>query len=179
MKEPKVPRYSQLMTQLCLRLKITAWSENEALAVARSFMPNHAAIAQTAMNGIHTSPAFCSHICLTSAPRAQVCGSPPSAPNTPAVITTGTMNCASDTPRLPSPAFSPSAVPFCALGKKKLMLAMLEAKLPPPKPHSSASSTKVEELVAGSLTARTKPIVGTRNEEREKAAQSRRPAPGT
>src|SRR3970040_233584 len=97
MKEPKVPRYSQLMTQLCLRLKITAWSENEALAVARSFMPNHAAIAQTAMNGIHTSPAF-----------------------------------------------SPSAVPFCALGKKKLMLAMLEAKLPPPKPHSSASSTKVE-----------------------------------
>jgi hypothetical protein len=31
------------------------------------------------------------------------------APNTPAVITSGTTNCTADTPRLPRPAFMPSA----------------------------------------------------------------------
>ena len=39
MNEPKVPRYSQHMIQLCLRLKITAWSRNDALASAMSARP--------------------------------------------------------------------------------------------------------------------------------------------
>ena len=38
----------------------------------------------------------------------------------------------------------PSASPFSFLGKKKLMLAIDEAKLPPPKPHSSASTRKMK-----------------------------------
>ena len=45
------------------------------------------------------------------------------------------------TPRLPAPAFQPSAVPCIRFGKKKLMLAMLAEKLPPPRPHSSAMTT--------------------------------------
>jgi hypothetical protein len=65
------------------------------------------------------------------------------APKTPAVMTSGTTNCMVETPRFPSPALSPSAVPFWSLGKKKLMLAMLEAKLPPPKPQKSASTSMV------------------------------------
>ena len=43
MKEPKVPTYSQHISQLCLRLKITAWSAKDARASAMSFMPNQAA----------------------------------------------------------------------------------------------------------------------------------------
>ena len=129
--------------QLCLRLKITACSAKPALAEARSFMPNHAASDETMMNGTHTKPAFCSQICLDAPPSVQVCAPPPSAPNSPAVITSGTTNCATDTPRLPKPAFSPIAVPFSAFGKKKLMLAMLDEKLAPPKPHNSASSSMV------------------------------------
>src|SRR3989344_5422158 len=143
MNEPKVPRYSQHISQLCLRLNITAWSANDARALAMSFMPNHAATVDSRMNGTQMKPAFCSHICRVSAPFAQICGSPPSAPNTPAVITSGTTNCTTETPRLPRPALSPSAEPLRSLGKKKLILAMLEAKLPPPKPQSSASTTKV------------------------------------
>ena len=72
-----------------------------------------------------------------------LCGWPPSAPKTPAVMTSGTRNCITETPRLPSPAFSASALPFSAFGKKKAMLAIDEAKLPPPRPQSSASVRKI------------------------------------
>ena len=40
-------------------------------------LANHAAIAATAMNGAQMKPAFCSHICLVSAPLTHACGSPP------------------------------------------------------------------------------------------------------
>ena len=46
-------------------------------------------------------------------------GSPPSQPNTPAVITSGTTNCTTLTPRLPRPALSASALPFSAFGKEE------------------------------------------------------------
>ena len=86
-------------------------------------------------------PAFCSQ--MVSPLGVSCWGGPPRPPKTPAVMTSGTRNCMVETPRLPSPALSPSAVPFWSLGKKKLMLAMLEAKLPPPKPHRSASTSMV------------------------------------
>ncbi len=130
------------MTQLCLRWKITAWSANDAFIAAISFMPNHAAVADNAMNGTQTKPAFCSHNLVAPLASAAVCGSPPSQPNTPAVITSGMTNCTTLTPRLPKPAFSASALPFSDFGKKKLILAIEEAKLPPPKPHSSESARK-------------------------------------
>ncbi|EKD98200.1 MAG: hypothetical protein ACD_23C00542G0004 [uncultured bacterium] len=64
-------------------------------------------------------------------------------PKMPAVTTSGLRNCTTDTPRLPKPAFTPRAEPLRSFGKKKLMLAMLELKLPPPRPHSSASTSIV------------------------------------
>ena len=48
------------------------------------------------------------------------------------------MNCTDDTPRVPSPALRPSAVPCSRLGKKVLMLDIELAKLPPPTPDHSA-----------------------------------------
>ena len=123
---------------------MTACSRNEAFALAMSFMPNHAASADAAMKGTQKKPAFCSHICLVCSPFTQACGSPAIEPRTPIVITSGTTNCTTDTPRLPRPAFSPSAVPCCAFGKKKLMFDIDEAKFPPPKPQSSEMTRKVE-----------------------------------
>ena len=79
-------------------------------------MPNHAAMVDNTINGTQIKPAFCSQICLVTSAFVQVCGSPPNAPNTPAVITNGTTNCTVDTPKLPKPAFNPMAVPFSALG---------------------------------------------------------------
>ena len=109
MKLPKVPRYSQHINQLCLRLKITACSAKPALASARSFMPNQAASALATMNGTHTKPAFCSHIWACVLPWFTLAGAPPSAPKIPAVMTSGTTNCTRLTPRWPRPAFMPSA----------------------------------------------------------------------
>jgi hypothetical protein len=72
----------------------------------------------------------------------------------PTEITSGTMNCTAETPRLPSPAFSPSAEPLHSFGKKKLMFAMLELKLPPPRPHRTASASMTQFGVVGFWTAR-------------------------
>ena len=109
-----------------------------------SFMPNHAANVEATMNGTQMNPAFCSHIGFVTPLTTHVCGSPQRAPNTPAVMASGTRNCIALTPRFPSPAFSPRAVPFRAWGKKKLIFDMLEAKFPPPKPHRSARIRNVE-----------------------------------
>ncbi|MNG86413.1 hypothetical protein D3C76_430560 [compost metagenome] len=101
-------------------------------------MPNQAASVTRTISGTHTKAAFCSH---SAPPSASSLGAPPAAPNRPTPITIGTTNCIPETPRLPSPAFRPNAVPCWALGKKKLMLDIDEAKLPPPKPHSKAMIT--------------------------------------
>ncbi len=123
------------MIQLCLRWKIIACSLNDAFADAISFMPNHAAIVVTIRNGTQMKPAFWSQIFV---PSEAVCASPPTTPNTLAVMARGTTNCTTLTPRFPRPALMASACPFCFLGKKKLMLAIEDAKFPPPKPHRSA-----------------------------------------
>ncbi len=47
----------------------------------------------------------------------------------PSEITSGLKNCTTDTPKLPSPAFTPRAEPSRSLGKK-LMSDMLELKPP-------------------------------------------------
>ena len=112
--------------------------QREAFAEAMSFIPNQQAKALTAMNGTQTKPAFCNHKGICWTPAFTITGSPPIHPNTPAVIAIGTRNCTALTPRLPSPALSASALPFSAFGKKKEMFDIDDAKLPPPKPHSSA-----------------------------------------
>src|SRR5690606_13219680 len=65
---------------------------------------------------------------------------PPSRVNTPYDIKMGTSICTVVTPKLPKPAFNPSAKPCCFFGKKKLIFDIDEAKLPPPIPDSSAIS---------------------------------------
>ncbi|MOA21628.1 hypothetical protein D3C78_1421300 [compost metagenome] len=94
-------------------MKITACSLNEALALDRSFMQNQASTVTTTMKGTQMNPAFCNHSWL---PSSSVCGWPPRKPNTPKVITSGTQNCMTETPRLPRPAFRPRAVPCWDLG---------------------------------------------------------------
>src|SRR5690606_20900977 len=143
MNEPKVPRYSRLISQLCLRWKIAACAANDAFASAVSVMKNHAAGAAGARHGTQTDAEFCVHTVTLWPSFASVCGSPPSTPKKPAATTSGATNCTTDTPRLPRPALTPSADPLRSFGKKKLMLAMLELKLPPPRPHSSASASIV------------------------------------
>src|SRR3569832_533141 len=138
------------MIQLCLRSKITACSLNEALAEAMSFMPNQAAKALATMNGTQMKPTNKNH----SKPVALIgCGSPPSQPNTPAVMAIGTTNCTTLTPRLPRPALRASALPFSARGKKNEMFDIDEVKLPPPKPQSSVSTRKIQYGGAGCCTA--------------------------
>ncbi len=94
---------------------MAACSAKEDLADRISFMPNQAATLPSRISGTQRKPAFCIQYCV---PSAAVCACPPNAPNKPTVTTTGTRNCMTLTPRLPSPALRASALPFSALGKK-------------------------------------------------------------
>ena len=47
---------------MCLRLKITAWSANDAFADAMSFMKNHASTAVMAIHGTQMNAAFCAQM---------------------------------------------------------------------------------------------------------------------
>ena len=110
-----------------------------------SFMPNQAIKVDKMMKGTHTKPAFCNQIWLLEPSLLlMVWASPPKAPNKAKVMTMGTTNCTTDTPKFPKPALMPKALPFSALGKKKLMLDMDELKLAPPKPHNKANTTMVK-----------------------------------
>ena len=80
-----------------------------------SFIPNQAANVPIMISGTQTKPAFCIQ---TEAPSAAVWACPPSAPNRLIDTATGTRNCITLTPRLPSPALIASAFPFSAFGKK-------------------------------------------------------------
>ena len=89
-----------------------------------------------------------------------VIGSPPKLPNRLTVITSGMTICIVVTPKLPRPAFRPSAVPCRRLGKKVLMLDIELAKLPPPTPHQSAISWNTHNGVFWLCSARPVPIAG-------------------
>src|SRR5690606_17259822 len=97
----------------------------------------------------------------------------------PTEIIRGTTNCTTETPKLPMPAFNPVARPFFDLGKKKLILAILELKLPPPSPHKSASTSNVGYDVVGSRNAKPMPNAGISNDAVEIAVQRRPPKIGT
>ncbi|OIQ66352.1 hypothetical protein GALL_520790 [mine drainage metagenome] len=128
---------------MCLRRKIAAIDLNGALALATSFIPNQDSTVSSRMNGTQMKPAFCSHSEVACPAWTTCCGCPPKPSNSAVVMAYGTTSCIADTPRLPSPALMPRAKPLRACGKKKLMLAMLDAKLPPPKPLSSASASMI------------------------------------
>src|SRR4051794_20322893 len=82
-------------------------------------------------------------------------------PNAPAPPTTiGRKNWITATPALPPAALSPRAVPFALVGKKKLMLAIEEAKLPPPNPAVAAIAMNTQYGVSGRWTTKAKSSVG-------------------
>ena len=76
-------------------------------------------------------------------------------------ITAGAIICITLTPRLPSPPLIPSALPCLALGKKKLIFPMLEAKFAPAKPHSKAIMINTQNGVAVFCTAIPSQMQGT------------------
>ena len=84
-------------------------------------------------------------------------------PKRPKVITRGITICMVVTPALPRPALSPNAKPCIFLGKKKLMLDIEEAKLPPPKPDKKAKSWNTHNGVFLSCSAKPAPMAGIIN----------------
>src|SRR5262245_15885322 len=94
-------------------------------------------------------------------------------------MASGTRNCTTLTPRLPSPALRARALPFSDLGKKNEMLAMDEAKLPPPKPHKSASTRNSQYGVAGFCTAMPMPSAGMIRDQVVSVVHNRPPKIGT
>ena len=66
----------------------------------------------------------------------------------------GETSCITLTPRLPSPPLIPNALPCLALGKKKLILPILEAKLAPAKPQSNEIAINTQYGVFGFCTAK-------------------------
>src|SRR3972149_6623974 len=89
-----------------------------------------------------------------------VIGAPASAPKMPAVMTRGIRTYMVVTPKLPSPAFRPRAVPCSRLGKKPLILDMEQAKLPPPMPDRNAHIWKTHSGVVLSCSALPVPMAG-------------------
>src|SRR5574343_1357201 len=113
-------------------------------------------------------PAFCTKVGVPAGilPNSQplsltsVIGSPPKAPNTLMVISMGISICIVVTPKLPRPAFRPSAVPCRRFGKKVLMFDIELAKLPPPTPDHSASIWKTQSGHSGCCRAMPVPMAG-------------------
>src|SRR3990167_3406385 len=116
--------------------------------VFRLFMPNQARIDRGTSEITQAKPAFWIQVGVPAAilPKIQplsftsVMGSPPKAPSRGRVITSGMTICIVVTPKLPRPAFRPSAVPCSFFVKEVLMLDIELAKLPPPTPDHSAIS---------------------------------------
>src|SRR3954452_12123524 len=91
----------------------------------------------------------------------------------------GRKNWITATPALPPAAFRPSAVPFLLVGKKKLMLAIEEAKLPPPKPAVAAIATNTQNGVSGRCTKYANNSVGMTSSPALTTVQLRPPTFGT
>ncbi len=83
-------------------------------------------------------------------------------------------------PRLPPAALRPSAAPFSFAGKKKEMLAIEEAKLPPPNAGERRDRDQGAEGELGALTAHAIAPEGGRSRSRaETTVQLRPPKRGT
>ncbi len=83
------------------------------------------------------------------------------------------------TPMLPPAALRPSAQPFSRSGKKNEMLAMLEAKFPPPRPAVAAAAAISQKGVSGRPTRRTSAEAGIRISSALTIVQFRPPKRGT
>src|SRR5882724_4769845 len=93
--------------------------------------------------------------------------------------TSGMRSCTVLTPMLPLAALSPRAKPFSRSGKKNEMLAMLEAKLPPPRPAVAAAAAMSQNGVSGRVTKNAREDVGTKSNNALTIVQLRPPKRGT
>src|SRR3990172_9318715 len=153
--EPKVITYVIVQNHVCLLWKISSCSLNEAsTGTLRS--ENHARIPKRSSNGTYHSAAFCSQTWEDAPPLISVCDVPIAAKP----MIQGDANCARLTPKLPTPAWMPSAVPCNRLGKNTLVLGMCEEKSPPPNPASNPSTRKTQKGVSVVMTATPIPTHG-------------------
>ena len=114
--------------------------------VFRLFMPKKQMTDSGTSDNSQANPAFCIQVGVpaTIFPKIQplsltrTADSPPKLPKRLTVMTSGMTICMVVTPKLPRPAFRPSAVPCSRLGKKVLMFDIELAKFPPPTPHHKA-----------------------------------------
>ena len=134
------------------------WSDR---AVLRLSMPRQAPSAASSTSGTKSRPARSRWI------------------PAPIAMTAGTTSCTMPVPRLPPAALSPRAFPFSASGKKKEMLVIDEAKLPPPKPASAAMPRSSAKGVSGRPTTQARERVGSRSSSAEMIVQLRPPTSGT
>ena len=132
MNEPKVPGTEDTSASCACGGK---WplGRKEALASAMSFMPNQAARDASAIHGTQMKAAFCVHTpqdgvavlhngLRFAAKDAENAGSDHQR----------AQNCTTDTPQVAQAGIHAQRRTLALLGKKKLMLAMLELKLPRP-----------------------------------------------
>ncbi len=141
-----------------------------------SFIPMPAATVAISSSGTQIHAALASD---SNDPSA--CGTPctPRKVKMGRKITSGAINCITLTPRLPRPPLMPSALPCFALGKKKLILPMLEAKLAPANPHISAMIINTPNGVAVFCTAKPSQTQGITRMTVLKMVQRRPPNIGT
>src|ERR1041384_2058899 len=97
-----------------------------------SLVPNQIAAEQMRIIGIQTNAAFSRWI-----GRANVAEGPLDPPMREKPITRGIVNCATVTPKLPSPLI-PSAVPWVCLGNQRLITPIEVAKFAPAIPVRAA-----------------------------------------
>ena len=70
------------------------------------------------MSGIHTNAAFWYHTVCGSLPGTVICWLPPKTASAEIAMRYGVSSWTSETPKLPSPACRPRAVPCLRFGKK-------------------------------------------------------------
>ncbi len=78
----------------------------------------------------------------------------------PNVISHGVSSCTSETPKLPMPAWRPSAVPCRRLGKKYEVEGMNPENAPPPMPERNASPMRRQYGTSGLVTSKPQPRTG-------------------
>src|SRR6218665_2358775 len=138
------------------------------VTVLRLLMPNQHSKDSGSRDSTQAKPAFWIQVGVPAAilPKLQPLSlskdldSPPSAPNRPTVITSGITICMVVTPKLPSQAFSPNAVPCRRLGKNVEILDIDEAKFPPPRPDHKAISWNTHKGHSGCCSATPVPMAG-------------------
>src|SRR5690606_32573591 len=135
--------------KVCLSLKISSCSLNEAFT--GTLLRETQAQIPTANKGItYMNAAFSKNIFF---PVSATIWPPPIKEKIETPMIMGESNWTKLTPKFPTPAWIPNAVPKCLFGKYKEVEGMNEEKSPPPSPNKNAMTIKYANEVVGSMTA--------------------------